>query len=91
MFNQFKVDTKHRDFLRFLWWDGGDYDARPTEYRICVHLFGAVSSPGCANVGLKQAATVKRNLEQMQQTLCEATSMSTTGSSLFLVLMKQLT
>ena len=55
MFHQFKVDTRHRDFLRFLWWDGGDYDARPTEYRMCVHLFGAVSSPGCANFGLKQA------------------------------------
>ena len=90
MFHQFKVDTKHRDFLRFLRWDGGNYDARPTEYRMCVHLFGAVSSPGCANFGLKRT-TVKRNLEQMQQTLCEATSMSTTGSSLFLVLMKQLT
>ena len=56
MFHQFKVDTKHRDFLRFLWWDGGDYDARPTEYRMCLHLFGAVSSPGCTNFGLKQAA-----------------------------------
>ena len=56
MFHQFKVDTKHRDFLQFLWWDGGDYDARPTEYRMCVHLYGVVSSPGCANFGLKQAA-----------------------------------
>ena len=26
------------------------------EYRIKIHLFGAVSSPGCANFGLKRAA-----------------------------------
>lgn len=24
--------------------------------RMCVHLFGAASSPGCANFGLKQVA-----------------------------------
>ena len=26
------------------------------EYRMIIHLFGAVSSPGCANFGLKRAA-----------------------------------
>ena len=53
MFHQFKVDTRHRDFLRFLWWDGGYYGVITTK---CRWLFGAVSSPRCANFLLKQAA-----------------------------------
>ena len=28
----------------------------PSEFRMTVHLFGAGSSPGCANYGLKQIA-----------------------------------
>ena len=57
MFHQFKVNVEHRDYLRFLWWENEDYDRNPTEYRMNVHLFGASSSPGCANYGLKQTAT----------------------------------
>ena len=57
MFLQFKVCPNQRDFLRFLWWENNDIRKEPTEYRMCVHLFGAVSSPGCANFGLKQIAT----------------------------------
>ena len=52
----FVTMMRHRDFLQFLWRDGEDYEARPTEYRMSVHLFGAISSPECANFGLKQAA-----------------------------------
>ncbi len=53
MFHQFLVNKEHRDYLRFLWWEQGDYDTAPLEYRMKVHLFGAASSPGCANFGLK--------------------------------------
>lgn len=53
MFHQFKVQKTDRDFLRFLWWKNGDLSTQPQEYRMTVHLFGAVSSPGCANYGLK--------------------------------------
>ena len=56
MFHQFKVPEKHRDFLRFLWWPGGDLTRDPEEFRMTVHLFGATSSPSCANFGLKQIA-----------------------------------
>lgn len=56
MFHQFKVNEEHRDFLRFLWWKDGDLSAEPTMYRMKVHLFGAASSPGCANYGLKHLA-----------------------------------
>ena len=58
MFYQFKVIKEHYNFLRFLWWDDGNYDAEPTVYYMKVHLFGAASSPGCANFGLKRIANI---------------------------------
>lgn len=57
MFFQFQVDPDQRDLLRFLWWENRNFGVEPVEYKMCVHLFGAVSSPGCANFGLKQIAT----------------------------------
>ena len=56
MFHQVKVNEEHRDYLRFLWWDQGDTTKDPVEYRMTVHLFGAGSSPGCANLALKTTA-----------------------------------
>ncbi|XP_071802645.1 uncharacterized protein [Asterias amurensis] len=53
MFHQFIVRPEDRDYLRFLWWKDGNLTREPTEYRMKVHLFGATSSPGCANYGLK--------------------------------------
>lgn len=53
MFYQFHVQEDDRNYLRFLWWKDGDTNTQPQEYRMKVHLFGAVSSPGCANYGLK--------------------------------------
>ena len=57
MFHQFRVVSKDRNYLRFLWWEKSEIDKEPEEFRMCVHLFGAVSSPGCANYALKQVAT----------------------------------
>ena len=56
MFLQFKVQPHQRDLLRFLWWDEGDTTRPPSHFRMTSHLFGAVSSMGCANVGLKGIA-----------------------------------
>ena len=56
MFYQFHVNEDHRNYLRFLWWRNGDLSTEPREYRMTVHLFGAVSSPACANFALKRAA-----------------------------------
>ena len=60
MFYQFRVCEDDRDFLRFLWWENGDTSQDPVEYRMTVHLFGAASSPGCANFGLKRIAKQHR-------------------------------
>ena len=43
MLYQVFVPEKQRDFLRFLWWPNGDLTAQIEEYRMTVHLFGAVS------------------------------------------------
>ena len=52
MFHQVHVTREFRDLLRFFWWEGGDLCKSPVEYRMTVDLFGATSSPGCANFAL---------------------------------------
>jgi len=74
MFHQVRVDPKDHSLLRFLWWPQGDTSLPPVDYCMKVHLFGATSSPSCANFSLLQTAednsdlyepkvleTVKRN------------------------------
>ncbi|XP_052445763.1 uncharacterized protein LOC127987458 [Carassius gibelio] len=60
MFHQFHVKEEDQDYLRFLWWEKGDLESKPQVYRMKVHLFGAASSPGCANYGLKHIAAQGR-------------------------------
>ncbi|KAK0134727.1 hypothetical protein N1851_029616 [Merluccius polli] len=40
----------------FLWWRDGDIEQDPTDHRMLVHLFGAVSSPSCASFALRRTA-----------------------------------
>ncbi|XP_064624565.1 uncharacterized protein LOC135486033 [Lineus longissimus] len=56
MFHQVRVAEEDRNYLRFLWWPKGDIDAEAVEYRMNVHLFGATSSPSCANYALRRVA-----------------------------------
>lgn len=62
MFHQFHVREADRDYLRFLWWKDGNFSVEPQEFRMKVHLFGAASSPGCANYGLKHLAKENESL-----------------------------
>jgi len=57
MFHQVKVVEQDRNLLRFLWWPEGDLSKEPQNYRMTVHLFGAVSSPSCASYALRRTAT----------------------------------
>ena len=66
MFHQFFVNEEDGDLLRFFWWENGDLDTTPVEYRMQVHLFGAGSSPGRA----------KKNSELRLLTSFVETSMS---------------
>ena len=60
--------------------------------RMNVHLFGAGSSPGCANFGLKQTATdhERESLILMQRNSSIGISMLMMDSSLFLQNVRQL-
>ena len=55
MFHQVRVTPDDCDALRFLWLDC-DLEGPPEEYKMLVHIFGAKSSPCCANRALKQTA-----------------------------------
>ncbi len=56
MFYQVRVPEEDADMLRFLWWSGGNLNAPIEEYRMMVHLFGAMSSPSCASYALRKTA-----------------------------------
>lgn len=61
MFYQVRVPDRDSSFLRFLWWDDGDMAREVQEYQMLVHLFGAVSSPVCANFALRRTAEDNEN------------------------------
>ena len=74
MFYQVRVAATDTNALRFLWWPESDLSKEPEEFKMLVHLFGATSSPCCANFALRKTAddnkedfdkiitdTVKRN------------------------------
>ena len=56
MFHQVHVSPNDCDALWFLWWPNNDFNSEPEEYQMMVHLFGATSSPSCANFGLRRTA-----------------------------------
>ena len=61
MFHQFSVCPNHRDYFRFMWFKNNDLNSTPVHYRMTRHIFGAVSSPSCANFALKQLAKDYKN------------------------------
>ena len=69
MFHSFHVNPENRDFLRFLWFKDNNLTGHICEYRMNVHLFGAVSSPAVANFGLR--ATAEAGREQLGQTAAD--------------------
>ncbi|XP_048580423.1 uncharacterized protein LOC116604791 [Nematostella vectensis] len=65
MFHSFHVNPEHRNFLRFLWFENNDPEARIIEYRMNVHLFGNGPSPAVATFGLR--ATVNDGEEKCSE------------------------
>ena len=56
MFHRIRVRKEDCNALRFLWWPDGDLEKTPTAHQMLVHLFGATSSPVCANYCLRRVA-----------------------------------
>ena len=63
MFHSFRVDPKHRNFLRFLWFKDNDPTQDIIEYRMTVHLFGNGPSPAVATYGLRRTVENGEELE----------------------------
>ncbi|KAK7898591.1 hypothetical protein WMY93_019444 [Mugilogobius chulae] len=55
MFYCFEVTETHRNFLRFLWYEGNDINKQVIDYRMKVHVFGNSPSPAVAIYGLRRA------------------------------------
>ena len=73
MFLQVRVPEKDRDYMRFLWWPDGNLKMPPSEYRMTVHIFGATSSPSCANYAFRRTAADfgTRVQQEAAQTICK--------------------
>lgn len=71
MFYQFSVTPESRNYLKFFWWKDSDLEKELQEYRMAVHLFGAASSPGCANFGLKHLARQHKAYYPLASTFVE--------------------
>jgi hypothetical protein len=56
MFHQVNVRREDCDALRFLWRPENDLNSESEEFQMLVHLFGATSSPSCANFELLKTA-----------------------------------
>ena len=56
MFYQVFVPEEQQSYLRFLWWPDGNISQEHEQYEMCVHLFGAISSPSYADTALKKTA-----------------------------------
>ena len=66
MFHQVLVKEKHRDLLRFLWFQNNDVNGPIVQYKMKVHVFGARSSPSVVNFVLKDAADKFRTEENQR-------------------------
>ena len=56
MYLRIKVYPEDENFLRFLWWTGGDLDKKPETYTMTSQMFRAVSSGFNATLGLRACA-----------------------------------
>ncbi|XP_061185011.1 uncharacterized protein LOC133193026 [Saccostrea echinata] len=58
MFYAFRVHEKHRDYLRFFWYEDNDFQKPLIQYRMKAHVFGNTPSPAVATYGLHKASAV---------------------------------
>ncbi len=56
MFHQVLVAEEDHNLLPFQWWTDGNTRKLPDVYQMRIHLFGATSSPPCANPALRETA-----------------------------------
>jgi len=69
MFYMVRVTKSDSDFLRFLWFPNSDLTKPPKHYRLKVHVFGAKSSPSCANFALRSVPRFVSVTETVSDTI----------------------
>ena len=50
------MSARDKNYLRFLSWPNGDLALQPLTYNMSIHIFGATSSPSCAQFSLLECA-----------------------------------
>ncbi|KAK3082605.1 hypothetical protein FSP39_000384 [Pinctada imbricata] len=68
MFHNFKVNTDHRDYLRFLWHENNDLSKPLVDHRMTVHTFGNGPSPAVATYGMRKS--VQNADPDVQEFIC---------------------
>lgn len=62
MLYQVRVPLRNASFLRFKWRKDGYPYKSVNEYQMVLHLFGATSSPSCANFCLKKQPRIGKDI-----------------------------
>ena len=57
IYYQVRVLEFQQTFIKFLWWKNHNIEEEPSDFAMCVHVFGGVSSASCSNYELKVTAT----------------------------------
>ena len=63
------MPAEDADLQRILWFENSDVETEPVPYRLTTHVFGAVSSPSCANYALQQTTTISSCSEKVKQVI----------------------
>ena len=54
---QMRVPEYQQIFIKFLWWQNHNIEEEPSDFAMCAHVFGGVSSASSSNYALKRTAT----------------------------------
>ena len=57
MYYQVRIPEYQQSFIKFLWWENHNIEEEPSDFAMCVHAFGGVSSASCSNYALKRTTT----------------------------------
>ena len=62
MYYQVRVAEYQQTFIKFLWWENHNIEEEPSDFAVCAHGFGGVSSATCSNLALTRTATDNTDL-----------------------------
>ena len=69
IYYQGRVPEYKQSFIKFLWSENHNIEEEPSDFAMCAHVFGGVSSASCSNYALQKTAT--NNADQYGQEAAE--------------------